>query len=722
MDQTVNNGAVGLLTNVLKNVTINGGTLSLGNTLTLSNGFLSIGNGATLHLGNNDIILKSTTHGNTAQVGAISGSIAYGTGRFVVERCITGKRRGYRNLSCGGVLCDGSIFDNWQEGGASPTGYGMHITGVKGGAGIDAPTGLDRTRSGSRSLWTYSTSDTYVPVTNTKSPAANQLLPFVGYFALVRGDRSYDLFNSSPELSNATTVLRTRGKLLAGTVRLSSNANPVWEFSGSVSSTFRLNNNTTPPGKSTADYGFSLLGNPYACAINWNSIYARSNGASYSDGHLAPYYWTWNARANNGAGAWVVVDHVGVTNMVVGTGISAGGGTSHPSGDSTNTQYIQPGQSFFIQNDNTNNHLVVEIQEGDKSLDVAANPLKAVFSGQTPPATNRLRIHLFKQTGTDTVLADGALVDIGATHNNGIDVWDARKMANKEENIAVAKDGQLLAIESRAASTAADTVGLQLWQLVQDSTYWLQIATKELGKGQHCTLLDHYLHTQTALNEGTVTNVPFQPTADSSSYYHRFSVVVAAKPVVLPVRFLSVSPGPNYQQQPAVMWEFGGPGGIGTIAYFEVARSVDGVSFTPVGKVLPLGSRYGWTDTAGALEEGKLYYRIKAVYAGSGEGVYSRVVAVELKQIPSKGLLVYPNPVSTQGVRLGNLGGEPAGFYRLGVYDVWDKEVFKEAFYWPKQGTSYGLQLRSKLAAGWYRAVLRSADGSRQLGCDLLVK
>ncbi|MFY8005463.1 MAG: hypothetical protein ACOVNR_11475, partial [Chitinophagaceae bacterium] len=195
-DQTSTYGrTISSLTNVLRNFSIAGGTVTLGNSLNLANGIFSM-SGGTIQLGNNDITLKSDNTATTmAQVGSLSGGIiSYnGTGRFIAERAMTTARRGFRNLSSGGILSDADIWSNWQEGATTENYipnyyYGMQITGgnYTGSANaVDPVTGFDATRTGNPSLWTYGLANTYVPVTSTKGTI---LYPFVGYYAIVRGN------------------------------------------------------------------------------------------------------------------------------------------------------------------------------------------------------------------------------------------------------------------------------------------------------------------------------------------------------------------------------------------------------------------------------------------------------------------------------------------------------------------------------------------------------
>ncbi|MFY8005422.1 MAG: beta strand repeat-containing protein, partial [Chitinophagaceae bacterium] len=277
-DQTTPNGKnIASLTNLLKDFSIAGGTISLGNSLNLANGVFSI-TGGTFVLGNNDVTLKSDNNATTmAQVGTLTGTINYnGSGRFITERAMTTLRRGFRSISSGGIISDADIWTNWQEGAttANPNpnpGYGTHITGgnFKGTTtAVSTTLGFDATRTGNPSLWTYGLANTYIPLQQT---IGTILYPWVGYYTVVRGDRSYDIFTSSPDLQQAlTTTLRTKGRLLRGNVSLTTTSTTYVDPS---------TGNTRTDGQSTLNVGsnrFSLVGNPYASAIDFHSVHASS--------------------------------------------------------------------------------------------------------------------------------------------------------------------------------------------------------------------------------------------------------------------------------------------------------------------------------------------------------------------------------------------------------------------------------------------------------------
>ena len=225
-------------TNVLKDLTLSGSTTAtLGNTLNITAGATAgtviVGSGTTLTTGGN-LVIKSNATG-TARIGTSSGTIS---GNVVVERYLPATRRAYRFLAAP-VTTTGGVYASWQESGTNAAGLGIQVSGLAGAApgGVDDNTGLDKTLTGSSSMFTYNGS-AWAAVTNTKT---TQLTPGAGFRVLVRGDRMTDLYASSTPAATATTIKAT-GAVGQGTVTLSSLVT-----------------------------GFNLLGNPYPSSIDWNA-------------------------------------------------------------------------------------------------------------------------------------------------------------------------------------------------------------------------------------------------------------------------------------------------------------------------------------------------------------------------------------------------------------------------------------------------------------------
>ena len=282
-------------TNVLKDLTLSGSTTAtLGSNLNITAGATAgtviVGSGTTLTTGGN-LIIKSNATG-TARIGASSGTIA---GDVVVERYLPATRRAYRFLAAP-VTTTGGVFASWQESGTNAAGLGIQVSGLAGAApgGVDATTGLDKTLTGSNSMFSYDGS-AWAAVTNTKT---TQLTPGAGFRVLVRGDRMTDLYASTTPAATATTIKAT-GAVGQGTVTLSSLVT-----------------------------GFNLLGNPYPSSIDWNAT-------------------GWGAARN----ATNVYDAIYIYNPALTASTSSMTYPTYLNGVGTNggSNIIRSGQAFFVE-------------------------------------------------------------------------------------------------------------------------------------------------------------------------------------------------------------------------------------------------------------------------------------------------------------------------------------------------------------------------------------
>ena len=639
---TMDNGTPGT-TNLLNSFTVNrtsSGTISLGADVHIS-GFFTPTAG-TLTFGGNKIVLKSTSISNTAQVGVVGSEASFvynGSDGIQAERFLNSTKRGYRNIASGGIISNAYIYENWQESAATVSGYGTHITGLRGAAGNDATTGLDKTASGNSSLWTYTTADAFAAVTNTKT---KQLLPFEGYMATIRGDRTIDLFSFTPEMNAASTTLRVTGKLCYGTVTLSSDANPAFTMYAPPSSSFRLNKNTTPSGKSNNDYGYSLIANPYPCAVNWGSVYSRSNGASYSNGALSPYFWVWQQQANAGAGAWVTVDNSGNVNV----------------GGLNINEYLQPGQSVFVQNDHTGNPLIIEFQEVDKYT-TDNTKLKNVFGEANASVLHKLRINLLKQN----VVSDGALLQFSANETNEINIFDAPKMANSTENIAIRVQMRDLSIEKRALPTIADTISIRLWNVTAGNKYALAIDASTFNTTLQPYLYDKLTNSKQVITQNGVANLDFEVSSDVVSYQNRFFIVFEdATP--LPVLFTQVTATQNGSSN-TLVWQTSNEL-LMSIDSYIIEKSNDGKLFVPLSTTKAIQSansaHYSVVDELGANADA--YYRIKT-NSPIGKTVYSKTLFVK-KTNNIERILLYPTVVQQGNLYL-KINNSNPGTYTLQV-------------------------------------------------------
>lgn len=339
------------------------------------------------------VTLKSTAT-KTAVVGQSDDNAE---ASVTVERYYTAKRA-FRFLSPS-VTTTTTIHDNWQEGALSyiddpNSGYGTHITGLAPAVDAEAVEdddqigGFDYTRSGDSSLFLFdNVNSAWMPFgigltyNNTNSTTINRSIP---YRLMVRGDRTTDITKRDP--APTPTVIRTKGALEFGT----------YNFDGGGDNSFALNS-------ATAD-AFSMLVNPYHSVVDFND--AAISG-------LTNQIYVWDPTIND-RGAYVTVDY---------------SNNSINNGSSESDKFIQPGQAFFVQGDDTADPKTLAFEEVDKST---GEPQTAKFS-----TVSMLRVHLEGQVSGEFINMDGASFVFSPSYQEGKDNWDAPRFPNPDEELSI---------------------------------------------------------------------------------------------------------------------------------------------------------------------------------------------------------------------------------------------------------------------------------------------
>ncbi|MGC8751759.1 T9SS type A sorting domain-containing protein, partial [Hydrotalea sp.] len=635
----------------------------------------------TLNLNNSDITLGSSSIANTAQVGNVSGSIIYpGTGRFVVERIIakadgTQSVVAYNNVTAS-VLSDQSVWANWQESATTANynpnnGYGTQITGEYGASqGNDATTGIDYTNvsGGTQSMWTWDiTVQKYVPVLNTKT---STLKPYLGYmmYVIPRNINLYSVAQGSP-IYFQQTILRSRGKLLTGNFTINSGVGSTYQLGGTT--TYTDNSYKLAGAASVAvvnDSIYTLVGNPYAAAFDFTQAMANSGTSglvttqySFYDGAIAQYV-TWDAT----------------------TGPSVAGSAAN--------KYIQPGQSFFLQNDLTNNTRQFIVTENNKATGAA---LTGIFN-QTTPFT---RLYIALQDGAGHT-RDGALLAQRDDFSNLSRVGeDARKFRNPSENLAFTLNRMNWSIQKIQNLPIGDTLPITVWNVTAGKEYQFTAYGQLLPQGW--AIYDALTRQTHILSDADSLRIAFTPTTDTTTYLHRFSVVrVAALPSSNTSLYLRVN-GLNGQY---TLLGTSGPSLAATGPDYTFERSSDSLHFAAIGMLNGVhDTAFGYTDAA--APKGRVWYRIRGFAAD--RTVYSNTV-VATDNTSAMSIQVYPNPSNGESVALG-IRNLPVGLYRVSLYNSNGQLVYSNTLNVADSNTAQALQWNSRLATGTYFVQLQSA-------------
>ncbi len=659
---TINMDQTSAATRSLNSLTLNlGASAKLGNAMDVY-GTITL-NSASLNLNAVNLTLKSNSAG-TARLADLTNCTLTGATNVTMERYIklrspgTGdgagnNGRAYRLLTPG-VNTAASIKTNWMEGGMNTAigtnlnpvpGYGTHITGLGGNTN-----GFDVTASNSASLYniTNDVTPTYTPITST----SGTLNALKGYFLYVRGDRSMSLqVPFSTNMPTSHTTLRTTGALVTGTQNLFSNA-----FVGGGA--------------------LNLVTNPYPSPIDWSLVKAASS-------NITNFYTLWDPNIGT-RGGFVTVNTSGT-----------------PSAGLAN-QFIQSGQAFFVQ---SNGALpAVSIQESHK----AAGNNNTVFLTPPPPEESFLVGLYFTEDSGYRRQADGIRMVYNSAYSTAVDADDAKEINNWDENIAVNRDNNHLAIESRPVIITKDTIPLFMNNMKQKTYEFEFTPTVFTNTNLKAELVDKFLNTRTLLSVIAPTVVSFNITADpATSATDRFQVLFGSFNGPLAIDVITIS---AKQTNGGVQVDWTSKSETGMAAY-EVERSTYGTTFAKVNTTTAVGNsttavNYNWFDANPSM--GTNFYRIKAIDK-AGNIKYSDIVNVRFGK-GEPGIVVYPSPLTgtTFAIDLNNLA---KGSYVLNLYNNMGQLLYTEQWLHDSSQTTRIIDLKTDLSSGLYQLQLNSDNG-----------
>ena len=677
---TVNTGSaatlhfgLGINDNMLQNLTIqNIGTVSLASPLSIF-GKLTVVDG-TLNT-NNLLTLKSIASGTAVVDQLITGKVV---GKVTVERYIPSGYKAFREIGTGGVKPDvhnGTVFTNWQENGNRIPGYGSFVTGEACTSckvnSFDNTTGLDYTYAGNPGLYNY-TYNNWAKVTNTKTTVLN---PFKGYHYMIYGDRTPNVYSTgydkNPMMSTDVTI-RTTGDLIQGNVDLSE--------TGVI---YQNNNDNSVKLIDIPGEG-SFVSNPYPCAVDWNALNKSNLESTYY--YFDPTYLT--------GGYQEFVGYSSQTNT-----------NSNPL-ISKLTRYIQPGQAFWVQADNTpaGNGRHLGFSESNK---VTSGFNAAVFKGGNP---NRLIATIWKNDSTTNSLRniDGAVAVFGSPFPKAVGAEDSKKFWNGLENITISEGNTDLCIDGLPNPQANDSIYLKLYQLTAGKLYTLRFDASDYSyaTGTIPYLADKYKNTVIALQTDS-TFINFTATTDTASYTSRF-VIVFKTNTTLPVEFVSVK-AKHSNNVNVITWSTSTEIAVKN---YEVQRSTDGKEFMTITTVEAKNinnSNYAYND---ANTVAKVYYRIKAT-ASNAKVSYSNTVVV-LNNETKAGIAAMPNPVENGVLNL-QLNNIPKGNYSLVIVNSLGQTVMSKTIIVSDDNSLETIRLEGKTTTGVYTAKLLGTEYSTQL-------
>jgi hypothetical protein len=446
---------------VCKDLTINSGktlTIGAGNKLTVSGNLIN----------NGTIVFKSDVNG-TAMFDVFNGAQS-GTGVVTTERYIPLGKRAFRLLSPA-VTTTTFISGNWQQ--------QTHITGGASG-------GFDVTETNLPSMFTYNNNAAsgtgWTAISNTNN---TNLIAGVGYRVLIRGDRTAtNITAASADAMNAAITLSATGTLRTGTVALSSGTTPA------INNTSNITTN-----------GFSLVGNPYQSAVDWNAVTKTDIDVTY---------WAWDPNMGTSTQRGRYVSFNGSTNSVLD---GAGSPLSYVG------QFIQPGQAFFVKNTGSSAGTLT-FEEAHKAT-TSAN----VFRNANIP-TLAVALYDPNELAIGAYPIDATKAVFSAEYTNELGLGDAEKLEAAGENIAWFRNNTKLAIDAAAPVTTSDELVMKTIRLGANKNYTFKIQTTNFDNALTPYLVDTFLNTQTEIATSQAFLASFATTSNQASYSEdRFKIV-----------------------------------------------------------------------------------------------------------------------------------------------------------------------------------------------------
>ncbi len=593
------------------------------------------------------ITLRSDASG-TAAVSSVKGKFAYTRGgKFVVQRYVPAKKAW--RLITAPVTSSNSIFSSWQNNRSGLPGAGTFILGPAGGNGLDG--------SGNSTLKLFDTAtQALVPVTTTYAPVSPGSLgngDNAGYFIFIQGDRS--AFGASQPAT--ATTLSSAGKLQTGN---------------------QIMHTDYTAGK------FTLVGNPYASPVDFGAL-EKTN--------IINRFYAWDPNLNQ-VGGYTVLDDID-NDGNYSTSIASG----------KQTKIIASQQAIFVQTiKNAYGSLI--FHEANKYDSIA-------LTGGRPAGIQEsidAELYLLNADST-TMLADGAKMEFNDNFSNDVNMEDAVKFANVNENFSWTRSNTDLAIERRRPVTELDTLFLKLTKSTQRS-YQLRLTANNMDTHDlEAILVDKYLGKDTIISLNGSSKINFSITSDTaSSSNNRFKIIF--KPTNHNVNFVSIK-GHKTNNIITINWMVEKERGI---EKYEVETGFDGVRFTSINTTLATGNNnstvsYSFADTR--FSAGNNFYRIKSTDLG-GKNTYSGVVMVKTGII-IPAITVYPNPVQNNTINLQFLN-QPKGIYTISLTAVGNgRRIFTKQISVSPGNSQVPVAMPQKLSKGIYNCKVKAPDDTETL-------
>jgi len=424
---------------------------------------------------------------------------------------------------------------------------------------------------------------------------------------------------------------------------------------------------------------FSFIGNPYASQVDFDAL----SKTGINDG-----YW--------------FLDPVNITdsNYEIYNYYGVGLGTSNIFGIAG--RFIQPGQAFFVYNQNASSSLTfTESSKNNGSSQVA------IFGAATP--LNRIATGLFSNGKN----LDGAVTVFNSNFSDGISTEDGLKINNPGENLSFSVAGKQLCANGWNIPTVSDVLPIHLYQLNKNKSYALRIDVSQFAANNlQAYLIDNVLNSQTLLS-GDSNIVNFTTTTDTSSYNNRYSIGFKVNP--LPIKSISITAIATQNNEVAIKWSV--IGAIDIVNY-QVEHSINGIDFNTIKTILASNSNSFSIIDANPVE-GINYYRIKFTDI-SGNIRYSNSTSIQFSAINSA-LKVFPNPVIGNKINL-KFSKNNIGNFVVRIIDGLGKTVLITSINHASESSIESISIGNHLCSGKYTITATDATGTNILKTQAIIQ
>ena len=409
-------------------------------------------------------------------------------GNTIVERYFAAKRSW--RLVTAPLTNTPTIFNTWQNKGVYVPAINTCVSGPNptgaGGNGLD----VSIQNNSSMKTWDYA-SQTLFPVLNTYVPLSQGITgnaDNTGYFLFVRGDRNFNNFYIP---NTNVTTLSSNGQLQVGTQNF-----PASNVGG----------------------GYTLIGNPFASPVDFNSI-SRNN--------LVKRFYVWDP-ALNVVGGYVMLDDLdndGVYTKSVGS--------------CSQNKHIQSSQAFFVETI-ANGSAGISFLETCKSAGNNNTLFRPLPSLQSQIQTMRILLNK-KQANGSIILADEVLLQCNAIYSDSVDRDDAMKFTNINENIGLVRSAKTLTAERRKPLHTNDTLFLKLTKTTQRK-YQLKVLPENIHvDGLQAWLEDAYLSNSTSISLTGSSDYDFTIDSSATSIAPSRFRIVFKQAHILPIKITAVT-------------------------------------------------------------------------------------------------------------------------------------------------------------------------------------